>query len=257
MLMSLVARIVGGLLLCPPDVIDQSLPMVAPFPSSLKELKLRREVDRILDTCWNYDDGYEVQLSDEWLVDGESLLEKNDIRPSTYGEVTSVGARQLFQQMGMETERESNKEIVFFDLGSGAGKLVVQAHLELANLSKAFGIELSPSRHECALNAWGKVQREETVEREQSKSVVKWMVGDLFQADLSEATHIYVSSLCFTSEMIRKLELKLLRGAPKLRCVASLTKFGENMGNPKVSYIQMSWTNPNGSPVYFYELGKE
>ena len=45
---------------------------------------------------------------------------------------------------------------MFVDLGSGAGKLVAQARLELPpeRLARAVGVELSPSRHNLASRGW-------------------------------------------------------------------------------------------------------
>ena len=60
--------------------------------------------------------------------------------PSTYGEVTTLGARQLFYYMGMTTKERDHPPthqpdtIVFCDLGMGRGKLVVQAFLELIGI---------------------------------------------------------------------------------------------------------------------------
>jgi hypothetical protein len=132
-------------LLCPPDVIERSLPMVAPLPLSMPELEQRQIIDRLLQECWGSDDGFEVSLSDEWIVNGGSFLEEEEavkveahIRPSTYGEITPPGVWQLFHHMGM-TSPKRKTNIAFVDLGSGAGKLVAQAYLELKHLKHAVG----------------------------------------------------------------------------------------------------------------------
>jgi hypothetical protein len=251
----LIAQVAGAIFLCPPDVIEQTLPMVAPLPSSLAELKERQEVDKSMAQCWESDDGYEVQLADEWIVNGERFLESKEVyRPSTYGEITRLGSRQLFHQMGMH-EGKTNNDMNFMDLGSGAGKLVLHAYLELEHLTSAIGVELSPTRHQTAMRAWNKVQQQLSNEHNSNFRSIEFVEGDIFLADISKATHIFVSSLCFTAEMIQRLESKIQEEATSLWCVASLAKL-ENFGKPSIRYIEMSWTKPNGSPVYFYEPDK-
>jgi hypothetical protein len=251
---NLVARIAGAILLCPPDVIESTLPMIAPLPSSLEELRHRQAVDQILEKCWGTGDGFEVQLADEWIVNGGSLEGPELYRPSTYGEVTSLGARQLFDRMGMTTPTTETSDVFFMDLGSGAGKLVAQANLELKRPKRTVGVELAPSRHQAALEARNKlftISYESLSLNRPLSSTLEFIEGDLLQADISQATHIYVSSLCFTTNMMRQLEEKLKTQASNLKCVASLQPF-PGMGKANVIYIEMSWTKPNGSPVYFY-----
>lgn len=247
----LIARVAGAILFCPHDVIEQALPMVAPLPLSLPEWRKRQEVDSVLTECWKSGDGYEVQLNDEWIVNGKFLVESREVyRPSTYGEISQLGARQLFDHMGMR-DRERSKNINFMDLGSGAGKLVLQASLEIENLACAIGVELSPTRHQTAVRATNKVQHKLSPEQRLMLGAVVLVEGDIFLADISKATHIFVSSLCFTPEMKQQLELKVRREATCLECIASLAKL-ETLGSASIRYIQMSWTTPNGSPVYFY-----
>mmetsp|Transcript_9172 Transcript_9172/g.12190 ORF Transcript_9172/g.12190 Transcript_9172/m.12190 type:complete len:290 (-) Transcript_9172:209-1078(-) len=276
---SLLSRIAGAVLLCDPETIEQSLPMLAPFPSSLEELMLRRQVDKVLDHCWQNDnDGFSVSLGDEIIVNQGGTQEtvtssqpflmdnvasgeeegERAYRPSTYGEVTALGARQLFDEMGMIVKGKNTQEFTFMDLGSGAGKLVVQASLEVPHLERAIGIELAPSRHQAALVAQSRLHENYSsiIHSLSSSSCLELLEGDLLMGDISEATHIYVSSLCFPPETMQKLEYKLARevaSSRKLQCVATLKAFpGNLLGAPGVRYVEMSWTKPLGNPVYFY-----
>lgn len=109
----------------------------------------------------------------------------------TYGEVTSIGVRQLLLEdmelleCGVDWNNNDSHNhdtittnpIVFYDLGSGEGKLVVQVLLEIIlpkvqqehqqqnqknnhHLPKhrVVGIELSPARHAMAVQSWNKLQ---------------------------------------------------------------------------------------------------
>jgi hypothetical protein len=320
---SLMARIVGAVLLCPPDVIDQGMPMVAPLPTTLRDFRTRRSINTILETCCKDDAGYEIQLSDEWIVnnggdltvssrsdgdgdgnenenedddDDDVLKDKQDppvLKPSTYGEVTPKGARQLFHQMGIlkkqhhrqETNKNNNDEnsLVFMDLGSGAGKLVIQACLELPHLRRAVGVELSPTRHQAAMTAKHRLkllhhpvtnnnqllppqlhensrppQRDKQQQQRRrpyyDDASLQLIEDDLLNADLSDATHIYVASLCFPPKLMRQLQDKLQQEAPNLRCVASIRTFPSLPVVSRMEYVEMSWTKPKGMQVYFYDI---
>lgn len=272
----------------------------------MSEIQNRIEVEQLLNECWkNPDAGYEFQPTDEWIVNNQhesekpfDILEKDALdeasaikgrrRPSTYGEITPLGARQLFGAMGLMDFPRENPPIHFFDLGSGTGKLVGQVVLELPSSSvKATGIELSPSRHESAIRS-----RDTLMELAASSGVPSFdhdendyyyhnrnseinlpfsrnyddkfelLQGDLFDADLSTATHIYVASLCFPHDLMVRLEDRLqeqredhgVSNTSVLQWVATLQPFPNNLGGirPVVRFMQMSWTKPLGCAVYLY-----
>ena len=114
---------------------------------------LGKEVDKMLASSWSGDDS-KLGREEELYVDSHGRPEGSDCpifdKPSAYGEVTPSGARQLFDTMGVHTASDA----VFADLGSGAGRLVVQAWLELPMVQRAIGVELAPSRHATAVSAW-------------------------------------------------------------------------------------------------------
>jgi len=299
--------------------------MMAPFPGTMEDVLNRIEVDKILEECWkNPDAGYEIQPTDEWIVNNQQqqqdgyyfdILEQDTFvedttiarkKPSTYGEITSLGARQLFGVMGLldcPQQKQELPPIHFFDLGSGTGKLVGQVILELPHdrVISATGIELSPSRHESAIRAketlmrlpgaandWSKFTKfddgyrsnndigdslSQEVIRRSKNSKLELIEGDLFDADISTATHIYVASLCFPHNLMVRLEERLQTllqhqqehprnhtddgSCPEdcvLQWVASLQPFPNNLGGirPVVRFMQMSWTKPLGCAVYLY-----
>ena len=290
--------------------------MIAPIPGTIEEIQNRIEVDKILEECWkNPDAGYEVQPSDEWIVNNQQqqedgyyfdILEGDNIideaitmvprKPSTYGEITSLGARQLFGAMGLleyprnqprQQNQQRRRPVHFFDLGSGTGKLVGQAVLELPNdvIQLATGVELSPSRHESAVQAKEYLQRllvtndrseygyrrNNNIEVSLSQAMIdrsssdklELLRGDLFDVDLSTATHIYIASLCFPDKLMLRLEQKLQILMQQqleqdeeivLQWVASLQPFPNNLGGirPIVRFMEMSWTKPFGCAVHLY-----
>ena len=260
-------------------------PMMEPPPQSTDEAQRRHVVDRLLDLGYhddtnNNDDNDETTSSTGYDVFSLPQAEEATFAqftssataaalgggpsPSTYGEVTTLGARQLFYFMGMTkttacrgSDNNNNNDhkddaLVFYDLGMGRGKLVVQALLELDHVGKSIGVELSHMRHQAALMAWQTLLNQHAALHASSSHRLGLHRGDLFQQDLMDATHIYVASLCFTDTMMTDLQVKLT-GLPNLQCVASLKKF-PSWKHSRTEYVEMTWTRPHGCLTYFYDL---
>jgi hypothetical protein len=205
----------------------------------------------------------------------------------------ATGARQLFYHMGLSTPNrrtihDGNSKLQFFDLGSGGGRLVLQSHLELPSVCRSVGIELSPTRHEIAMRRLNELLLGGTIERIRalahkswgwktggsSSAVVDLYEGDLFELDIMKATHMYLSSLCFSESMLERVVDKIEMEGHSLQIVASLrllpqqksgdysekkdehdkarvVRLGEN---PWIEFIEMTWTRGDGCPVYFYSI---
>jgi hypothetical protein len=278
MFLNLAARIAGAILLTPPGLIERHLPMMAPLPLSFKEIQHRQQVNQLISFLWEDLDAGFQDFQDEHhesvvAVDDDQKFDSlhYERKPSTYGEVTPLGARQLFDILGMTTRTKPirKKEVVFVDLGSGVGKLVIQAYLEVPLVTKSMGIELSCCRHEVAVQAWERLVLVRSSGKENGDDFLldiskpgdtslELVQADFFNVDVSRATHIYVSSLCFTQQMMRQLEEKLYAQAFNLECVASLQAFSPGLfGEPRIEYVEMSWTRPRGAEVYVYSLARK
>jgi hypothetical protein len=209
-------------------------------------------------------------LEHSWACAGKQAFKKDDTedRKFTYGEVTVTGTRQLIHFMGMEQieahEGASyNEPVIFYDLGSGAGKLVVHMFLEKV-VTASKGIELSKPRHRIACKAWENAQKnmglgykdisylshQEDGERVEAPRV-KFLNQDVLDADFSDATHIFVSSLCFPAELtedLSKIIIDNYHKYGKLQLVAALSDLplmetAENRKYWKKAFelIQMTW----------------
>ena len=123
----------------------------------------------------------------------------------TYGEVTLDGVKQLahiFQRHPIASYPASRR--VFYDLGSGIGKIVIMmASLVPSIISK--GIELVNERHNMAMTAYRNI-KEQSV-----RSRVEFINDSILDRSLSDAAWIYVSNLCFSSEINDQLSEKLGR----------------------------------------------
>jgi hypothetical protein len=192
-------------------------------------------------------------------------LQRDRSFPSTYGEVALHGAPQLFNALGLSEASGAH----FYDLGSGVGRLVVHAWLTMPPnaLARAVGVELAPSRHESAVEAWTSLEaslaaggRDSSLLQPAHQPAHKpeFRCASMLDTDLSRATHIYVASLCFGEELLGQLWRRLRAYAPRLRVVASLCEFPAAAGAPPpsaVAVVKMTWnkTRP-GNKVFVYRL---
>ena len=244
----------------PPEVFTTP-PMIEP-DRNLSEEHLKLSLD-LIQNGWSDLDGFQLsEMESDQLDQSQASTPRGDgpASPSTYGEITEVGARQLFHCF----ERYSNSgtyPMNFVDLGSGVGKLVVQAYMELPHLQKSTGIELSPSRHASAIQTWATIQNEaDQIRNIETKALkdasVELVEGDMFDYDMKDVTHIYVASLCFSEAMMHRLAHKLKQEATQLQCIATLKEFPKwfhkEFGKPRVEYIEMTWTRPQGARVFIY-----
>ena len=143
---------------------------------------------------------------------------------STYGEVTPDGARALFRAMGLcDTEDAACEPFaVFCDLGSGTGRMVAQAWLELP-VAHAIGVELAPSRHAAAVRAWDSLSASGSALLTPGGAPPEFRQESMLQTDLSNATHIYIASLCEARAHTQRTQL-LLRSHCAFRATLSLSE---------------------------------
>ena len=228
------------------------------------ELMRTTAADEVLSRHWRgVDEFWTIDEAEERAVDMDGVGAGSaapDARASTYGEITYAGARSLFFSMGLTAKaadvsrrNSSNAPVVFADLGSGAGRLVAQAWLELAPSSiiqSARGVELAPSRHQAAQQAWaslvaaGDTPSAATLAKAGvAAHAPSFLLESILEADLSQATHVYVASLCMSDELLDALWVRLRDEAPRLQVVASIREFRAAGADhvPQVVPVAMNW----------------
>lgn len=165
----------------------------------------------------------------------------------SYGEITPGGAAQLFGLVNLTAED------AFFDIGSGVGKLPVEA-VVVGGAKSARGVELSKGRHELACEGLKRAQKELQEEAafagNEGRRVarVELIRGDMLGQDFSGATVVYTASICFRAPLLAKLEEKLARELPPRARVATLQDFrhnstlSERLVQQQKSTVEVSWT---------------
>lgn len=160
---------------------------------------------RIVETAGESADGFHAPRAERAEVDqtaGEGA--------ARYGEITEVGARQLLRWLA------PGPDDAFFDLGSGAGRFVVQAAVSTA-VGRAVGIELSPWRDHCARTLLAAVCAELSEDAAAAlRARTKLSVGDLRTADVGAATIAYIGATCFPAALLHAAAKHLAENAPRL-----------------------------------------
>jgi hypothetical protein len=198
--------------------------------NALQELTLRQIMNRIYKDL----EGFEIPHEDELAV-------KKSKGSPVYGEINQQALNILLSYLKL------GPEDIFYDLGSGVGKVITQTVLSTP-VGQAFGIELSSARFEEALLALKRTQ--EYVPDIQKR--LKFINEDLLTTDLSKATVIYTCSTAFSQAFMNKLTKRLLEFRQPFRLVSlqELPEIGK-FKLLKILKLDMSWTRK--SPVHIYE----
>ena len=128
----------------------------------------------------------------------------------TYGELLPAGVDKLVRILGLDSSAS------FYDLGAGTGKAMLQLAAMEPSLTKAVGIELSPTRLEYATLAHERLQAAGV-----AMCPVELREGNIEQDIYRDATHVFVSSVCFDDVLLRKIAANL-GASPAFRVLVSL-----------------------------------
>jgi hypothetical protein len=145
-------------------------------------------------------------------------------------------------------------DAVFFDLGSGTGRVVMQSHL-LFNFKKSIGVELLAGLHDKACDVTEKFveEIEPQIRTEIGDRELHLLNESFFDVDLSEADLILLNHPLKDRELFLKLEEKFLTELKPGTKIISIIRALANqrfksLGSEKYSF---SWGE---STAYFFEV---
>ncbi len=185
--------------------------------------------------------GYEVSNNARARFDGDS----EDL---LYGEMS-------FSTWEKIVKRAAPKEdAIFFDLGSGIGRVVLQSHL-LFNFKKSVGVELLPGLHNkaCELKSVFEKIIKPQVESHVKNRELKFLEQSIFDADLSEADFVLLSHPFKKEEDFLHLEEKFLQQLKPKTIIVTLIR---GLRNPAFRSLgnclyDFSWGK---STAHFFEV---
>ncbi len=166
----------------------------------------------------------------------------------------------LYGELPFETFAEILKKIqpkedsVFFDLGSGTGRVVLQAYL-MTKFRKCIGVELLGGLHNKAIEV------QQNFDKTIRPQIEKYLLGrelhfaqnDLFKVDYAEADLIFMNHPLKDSELFLQLEEKLLKELkPGTKLITIIRAFKDPRFKPLGSEkYQFSW---GSSTAHFFEV---
>lgn len=189
-------------------------------------------VGNLQDTLFMDVAGYSLSAS------GKAVIGREADPALTYGECTPEAVEHLMTITGAKPGE------VFYDLGSGTGKMVVYAAF-LVPLKKSVGVELLPELHDAAKMVGDRYISEIQPQLEDMRrdTQLEYQLGDIFDTDLSDAD-IVVSHCCtcFDDALMQKLSDKLETCKPGTRIV-TITRGLSSPAFESVSVtpVQMGW----------------
>eukprot|EP00218_Dolichomastix_sp_CCMP3274_P015950 CAMPEP_0170151698 /NCGR_PEP_ID=MMETSP0033_2-20121228/50311_1 /TAXON_ID=195969 /ORGANISM="Dolichomastix tenuilepis, Strain CCMP3274" /LENGTH=220 /DNA_ID=CAMNT_0010388801 /DNA_START=1 /DNA_END=660 /DNA_ORIENTATION=- len=133
----------------------------------------------------------------------------------TYGEVAPDSVEQLGKAFGFPGTRAENA--VFYDLGSGFGRLTLQAFCDWG-VRRAVGVELSERRHSRAEAALERFRASASAPRDLSG--VSFVRANLLEVELHTATDAYLACTCWDEPFVRAALAKLRSECGALETVA-------------------------------------
>lgn len=180
--------------------------------------------------------GFGISAEDTSLIESHGCA-------STYGEITFEGVETLLKLLKLKDTD------VFYDLGCGVGKMVVQVYLD-SPVKKSAGIELSGERTESALKIQQQLQLDNKIQAGRTLAFYK---ESFLDADLSDGTVIYLASTCFSDDIMKKVTEKLATLKKGLR-VATLKQLAPHEKFAVIDQFILPMTWSDSTPVYLYEL---
>ena len=195
----------------------------------------------------------------------------------TYGEVVPVSIEEkVLPALGKLTSED-----VFYDLGSGSGKIPLQVALQ-TNVGKSAGIEFARQRATAADRMWDRLASVDTAGIQARARVIGWEAGqaedaaaaladalagaqrrlslihgDFIREDISDATVVFINNAVFEPDLMAAL-LRRLAELPRLKRVVCLRKLCYRCGRrcdrrmepctvfqrpPKEATIRPTWTH--------------
>jgi hypothetical protein len=198
--------------------------------------KESNEIKKTIDSLFKGKTGFGINKKEIDLI-----VEKGS--KATYGEILYDSMQTLINDLKL------TKNDVFYDLGSGIGKQVVQVYLA-TKVKKSCGIELSKTRFDYSEQVKNEMKKRKLIDR---RRVLDFKYEDIVESDISDATVVYMCSTCYPAKLMENLTRKLENGKKNLRILTLKVLAKSKKFKLKKTYtLPMTWSK--ASNVYLYEL---
>lgn len=192
----------------------------------------RNEISRNPELFTSYWSNHSSTLSD---TDRELFTISSN---ATYGYMAVGGFQTILNKyLGSSGQQYPS---VFYDLGSGMGNPTLMAGIFIPTLTSANGIELSTNRHNVAVEVMKNISSKNKVNLKNVHFFNDSILSEKY--NYGDANMIWISSLCFSADLVAKLTEKLnseLRPGTQVFTSQALPNL--NHSHHSTFTAQMSW----------------
>jgi SAM-dependent methyltransferase len=183
--------------------------------------------------------GYEADEADDARVRATNSS-------PTYGEIMPTATDRLIEHLALR------RDDVFYDLGSGVGKVVLHVALR-APIRRVVGVELARRRHRIARRMLDEVRATGLMRAGECEL----RCADFMRVPMGDATVVYTCSTAFSTPFMNELASRLARLSTGLRWV-STQDLDENpwFVLEDVLRLDMSWRRKSKVHVYRLERSR-
>lgn len=185
--------------------------------------------------------GYEVSIEAQNQYQGEA-------QSFIYGELPFETCQNIINQI------QPKDNGVFFDLGSGTGRIVMTAHL-LHNFRKSIGVELLDGLHNKACKIKNTFEQAllPPIQNKLAGNELQFLKANIFDVNLSEADLVFINHPFKDDQLFEKLENKLIA---ELKPGTKVVTIIRHLRNPAFKTLgnkiyKFSWGN---STAHFAEI---
>ena len=178
-------------------------------------------------------EGYRVITQEE--------RKKHGKQQTTFGSVTYKGLKGIID-IFLKVHKTTKGKVII-DLGSGDGRIPIWA--SKWDFKSCEGVELLKSRHNLAMSKRDELPKSRKVR-------VKLSEGDLLKYPVYHGDIIYISSLCFDKELLKKLSEKLARECKYgVHIYSNRALEHPQLKQLNILTIEQTWIKP-GASIHMY-----
>lgn len=167
----------------------------------------------------------------------ESMLISSKGGNATYGEIKFASLQSILNDLNL------TKDDVFYDLGSGVGKVCMQ--VALMTPARAVGVELSKTRIKKAHEALRRLEKHYKL-----RPRIEFREEDIVETNLKKAAVVFTCSTCFSEKLLTTIVEKCKKTAGTVRLISLKSLPG--LSPVKVYQLPMTWIAQTN--VYYYIL---
>lgn len=171
-------------------------------------------------------------------------LNKGSLVYGTYGEIEEEGLQNLIKYLNID------KNDIFYDLGSGLGKVVLYFYIE-TSVKTSIGIEFYKKRSMEAEQVLKKLYKKKPQLLDDNR-IITFQNSNIKDVNLDDATIIFMCSECYSPELLDTIydKIKNNKNLKYLISIKKYDKFKELLPKETLIPTPCTWSKNKQTSVY-------